>query len=98
MGYCGNCLEFTGKCGATSLAVALIATGVVTMPGWPYPCTTAGTEFWQVTHPDGVVTRVLLCSPHGDRLRRGAKSWMESQGLKLTYEGIGRPWPRDHRR
>ena len=33
-GYCSTCREFTGLCGAASLAVALLATGVVTMPGW----------------------------------------------------------------
>jgi len=68
------------------------------MPGWPYPCTTVGNEFWQVIYPDGVVSRVLLCSPHADRLRGGAKTWMESQGLKLAYEGIRRSWPQDNRR
>ncbi len=86
-GYCGNCQEFTGLCGAASLAVALLATGVVTMPGWPHPCTTAGTECWQWTGADGAVTGVLLCASHGDRLRRGATSWMESRGLKLAFGG-----------
>ncbi len=52
-GYCGNCQEFTGLCGAASLAVALLATGVVTVPGWPHPCTTASTECWQWTGADG---------------------------------------------
>jgi hypothetical protein len=87
LGYCGNCQEFTGLCGAASLAVALLATGVVTMPGWPHPCTTAGTECWQWAGADGTVTGVLLCASHGDRLRRGATSWMESRGLKLAFGG-----------
>jgi len=86
-GYCGNCQEFTGLCGAASVAVALLATGVVTMPGWPHPCPTAGTECWQLTGADGAVTGVLLCASHGDRLRGGATSWMESQGLKLAFGG-----------
>jgi hypothetical protein len=90
LGYCGNCHEFTGLCGAASLAAALLATGVVTMPGWPHPCTTAGTEYWQVTGTNGVATRVLLCAPHGERMRRGATSWMESRGLKLAFEGTRR--------
>src|SRR5258707_7067251 len=84
-GYCANCQEFTGLCGAASLAVALLATGVVSMPGWPHPCTAAGTEIWQVTGADGAATRVLLCESHRDRLRRGATSWMESRGLKLAF-------------
>src|SRR5258708_13602089 len=84
-GYCANCQEFTGLCGAASLAVALLATGVVSMPGWPHPCTAAGTEIWQVTGADGAATGVLLCESHGDRLRRGATSWMESRGLKLAF-------------
>ena len=37
VGPCGNCQEFTGLCGAASLTVALLATGVVTMPDWPHP-------------------------------------------------------------
>jgi hypothetical protein len=90
-GYCGNCQEFTGLCGAAFLAVALLATGVVTMPGWPHPCTTAGTEYWQVTGADGVVTGVLLCASHGNRLRGGATSWMESRGVKLAFGGTRRP-------
>lgn len=89
-GYCGNCQEFTGLCGAAFLAVALLATGVVTMPGWPHPCATAGTECWQVTGADGVVTGVLLCASHGDRLRREATSWMEGRGLKLAFRGTRR--------
>lgn len=89
-GYCGNCQEFTGLCGAAHLAVALLATGVVTMPGWPHPCATAGTECWQLTGADGVVTGVLLCASHGDRLRRGATSWMEGRGLKLAFRGTRR--------
>jgi hypothetical protein len=90
LGYCGNCHEFTGLCGAASLAVALLATGVVTMPGWPHPCTTAGTECWQVTGTNGVATRILLCSSHGERMRGGAISWMERRGLKLAFEGTCR--------
>lgn len=89
-GYCDNCQEFTGLCGAASLAVALLATGVVRMPGWPYPCTTAGTECWQWTGADGAVTGILLCASHGDRLRRGATSWMASRGLKLAFGGTRR--------
>jgi hypothetical protein len=89
-GYCGNCRAFTGLCGAASLAVALFATGAVTMPGWPYPCTTAGKECWQWTGADGAVTGVLLCASHGDRLRSGATSWMESRGLKLAFGGTRR--------
>jgi len=84
-GYCGKCHEFTGLCGAASLAAAIFATGVVSMPGWPHPCTTTGTESWQATGADGAVTGVLLCASHGDRLRRGATSWMEGRGLKLTF-------------
>ena len=86
-GYCGNCQEFTGLCGAASLAVALFATGVVSMPGWPHPCTTAGTECWQMTGADGAETGVLLCGSHGDRMRRGATLWMESRGLSLAFGG-----------
>jgi len=89
-GYCGDCQEFTGLCGAAFLAVALLATGVVTMPGWPHPCTTPGTECWQVTGADGVVTGVLLCASHGHRLRRGATSWVEGRGLKLAFGGTRR--------
>jgi hypothetical protein len=89
-GYCSNCQEFTGLCGAAFLAVALFATGIVSTPGWPHPCTSAGTECWHVTGVDGAVTGVLLCASHGDRLRRGATSWMESRGLKLTFAGTGR--------
>ena len=88
--YCHNCQEFTGLCGAAFLAVALLGTGVVTMPGWPHPCTTAGTECWQVTGADGVVTGVLLCASHGDRLRREATSWMEGRGLMLAFCGTRR--------
>src|SRR5260221_11325152 len=84
-GYCANCQEFTGLCGAASLAVALLATGVVSMPGWPHPCTAAGTEIWQVTGADGGATGVLLCESHGDRLRRGATSWVESRGPKVAF-------------
>jgi hypothetical protein len=86
-GYCDNCQEFTGLCGAAFLAVTLLATGVVVMPGWPHPCARAGIEYWQVTGGDGVVTGVLLCASHGDRLRRGATSWMEGRGLKLAFGG-----------
>jgi hypothetical protein len=89
-GYCGTCQEFTGLCGAAFLAVALLATGVVTMPGWPHPCTMAGTECWQVTGADGVVTGVLLCPSHGDRLRREATSWMAGRGLRLAFRGTRR--------
>jgi hypothetical protein len=80
----------TGLCGAASVAIALLATGVVTMPGWPHPCTAAGTEYWQMTGADRVVTGVLLCASHGDRLRRGATSWMEGRGLKLAFVGTRR--------
>src|SRR5260221_12661535 len=71
-GYCANCQEFTGLCGAASLAVALLATGVVSMPGWPHPCTAAGPEIWQGTGPDGAGTGALLCGAPGARPRRGA--------------------------
>ena len=93
LGYCGNCYEFTGLCGAASLAVALLATGVVAMPGWPHPCTMAGTECWQVTGTNGVATHVLLCSSHGERMRGGATSWMESRGLKLAFVAPAGPVP-----
>jgi hypothetical protein len=86
-GYCGNCQEFTGLCGAEFVAAALVATGVVTMPGWPHPCTTPGTEGWQVSGLDRTSAGILLCASHGDRLRHGATTWMESQGLKLAFGG-----------
>jgi hypothetical protein len=88
-GYCGNYQEFTGLCDAAFLAVALLTTGIVTMPGWAHP--TAGTECWQVTGADGVATSVLLCASHQDRLRRGTVSWMESRDLKLAFGGTRRP-------
>jgi hypothetical protein len=43
---CGICQDFTGRCGASFIAGALLATGVLAIPGWPYPCTSTGTERW----------------------------------------------------
>jgi hypothetical protein len=89
-GYCGRCQQFTGLCGAALVAAALLATGVVDMPAWPHPCTAAGTECWQVTGADDAAADILLCASHADRLHRGARSWMQSRGVKLAFAGTGR--------
>jgi hypothetical protein len=99
--FCGSCQDFTGRCGASFIAGALLATGVLEIPGWPYPCTSPGTERWLLAGAEtGIVlerwllarvaateTGIGLCAPHGDRLRAGAASWMKGLGLTLNPAG-----------
>ncbi len=81
---CGICQDFTGRCGASFIAAALLATGVVEITGWPYPCTSTGTERWLLARVAGAETGIVLCAPHGDRLRAGAALWMKALGLTLN--------------
>jgi hypothetical protein len=85
--FCGICQDFTGRCGASFIAAALLATGVLEIPGWSYPCTSAGTERWQLARVAGSETGIGLCAPHGDCLRAGAASWMKVLGLTLNPAG-----------
>jgi hypothetical protein len=81
--FCGICQDFTGRCGASFIAAALLATGVLEIPGWPYPCTSAGTERWLLARVAAAEAGLGLCAAHGDRLRAGAASWMKALGLTL---------------
>jgi hypothetical protein len=85
--FCGSCQDFTGRCGASFVAGALLATGVLEIPGWPYPCTSAGTERWLLACGTGAETGIVLCGPHGNHLRAGAASWMKALGLTLNLAG-----------
>jgi hypothetical protein len=82
--FCGSCQDFTGRCGASFIAAALLATGVLEIPGWPYPCTSTGTDRWLLARVSGAETGIVLCASHGDRLRAGAASWMKAMGLTLN--------------
>lgn len=88
LGYCEKCHGFTGQCGAATIAVALYATGLVSMPDWPHPCTAVGAERWRMTSADGVETDIVVCAPHGDRLRGGGAAWMQARRLRLAFLGI----------
>jgi hypothetical protein len=67
------------------VASALIAADVLEISAaWPYPCTAAGTEPWHVARRAGVEADVVLCPPHGDRLRGSATSWMGALGVTLS--------------
>jgi hypothetical protein len=81
--FCGICQDFTGRCGASFIAAALLATGVLEIPDWPYPCTSTGTERWLLAR-GAAETGIGLCAPHGERLRTGAASWMKALGLTLN--------------
>jgi hypothetical protein len=85
--FCGSCQDFTGRCGASFIAAALLATGVLEIPGWSYPCTSTGTERWLLACVADTETGIGLCAPHGDRLRAGAASWMKVLGLSLNPAG-----------
>src|SRR5215813_6221969 len=87
LGYCEKCHEFTGQCGAATIAVALYDTGLVTISDWPHPCTAAGAERWRLTGADGVETGIVVCAPHGDRLRGGGAAWMQARRLHLAFLG-----------
>ncbi len=90
--FCGICQDFTGRCGASFIAGALLATGVLEIPDWPYPCTSTATERWLLTCVATAKTGIGLCAPHGDRLRAGAASWMKALGLTLNPAGaMSRP-------
>ncbi len=85
--FCNICQDFTGRCGASFIAAALLATGVLEIPGWPYPCTSTGTERWLLARVATAEAGIGLCAPHGDRLRAGAASWMNALGLTLNPAG-----------
>jgi hypothetical protein len=85
--FCGICQDFTGRCGASFIAGALLATGVLEIPGWPYPCTSTVTERWLLARVAAAETGIGLCAPHGDRLRAGAALWMNALGLTLNPAG-----------
>jgi hypothetical protein len=85
LGYCENCRDFTGQCGATTVAGALYATGLVSIPDWPHPCTTIGAERWRMIGADGVQTEIVVCIPHGDQLRGGGSAWMQVRRLRLAF-------------
>jgi hypothetical protein len=58
--FCGSCQDFTGRCEAGFIAGALLATGVLEIPGWPYPCTSTGTERWLPGRVPGAETGIVL--------------------------------------
>jgi hypothetical protein len=83
LGYCSRCRKYTGLCGADLVGRALLATGIVSSGKWSWPCTLPGTERWRVVSRDCTVTDTMLCTSHGDYLRRGGAEWMETRGLQL---------------
>ncbi len=58
--FCGICQDFTGRCGASFIAGALLATGVLEIPGWPYPCTSTGTERWLLARVASAEAGIVL--------------------------------------
>ncbi len=72
VGFCPNCQEFTGLCGAGR---KIICPDVMTWTTWHTPCTSRGVTAWQIA--DGGTQRVLLlCPQHDEQLRVGQAGWI----------------------
>lgn len=72
-GYCARCQDFTLMCAAGR---RLVSPDVTTRTSWHWPCTSAGTARWQVTHARAAMF-VLLCPDHDAELAAGRISWIE---------------------
>jgi hypothetical protein len=72
LGFCAQCSEFTGMCGAGR---KIICPDMMSVTAWHSPCTSLGTTRWQITL--GMSEYVaLLCPVHDGQLRNGRAPWI----------------------
>lgn len=81
LGYCGKCLEYTGRC-ASGRRVSF--TGIAHDKGWP--CKQPGLVPWELVTADGPVIRRLLCTRHDRQLSTGRAPWIQAGLIRLSEE------------
>jgi hypothetical protein len=72
LGFCDQCQEFTGMCGAGR---RIVSPDMMTMTSWHTPCTNLGTTRWEFSR-DGTARRALLCVEHDSQMRTGAAPYI----------------------
>jgi hypothetical protein len=72
LGFCSQCSEFTGMCGAGR---KLVSPDMMTVTSWHTPCTNLGVTAWRISHR-GRLQTTLLCPEHDAQLRAGEATWI----------------------
>ena len=72
LGFCDQCREFTGMCGAGR---RIICPDMMTRTTWHTPCTELGAVAWDITQVHGRC-KTLLCRVHDAQVRYGGTPWI----------------------
>jgi hypothetical protein len=72
LGFCDQCQEFTGMCGAGR---RIVSPDMMTMTSWHTPCTNPGATRWEFSR-GGTAHRALLCVEHDSQMRAGVAPYI----------------------
>jgi ribosomal protein L37AE/L43A len=72
LGFCDQCHEFTGMCGAGR---RVVCPDMMTRTSWHTPCTELGAVAWAINQGQGL-SGTMLCHLHDAQVRSGGTPWL----------------------